>query len=142
VADEDQADEDDEHLTDEEKQQRKEQKDYDQMVRISDDILNRWTEAQPEDARQSVIDSYIETGTLDHTVAGVDEIETTIVQAAFASHVQRQILAPLGMTIDQWSEHIDEAELPDFRRAVVNGDWQLLTDHARATAKMRLDLGI
>ncbi|WP_353035899.1 hypothetical protein [Mesorhizobium sp. M1328] len=39
-------------------------------------------------------------------------------------------------------EHIGEAELPAFRRAVVEGDWQALINHARAAAKMRLDLGI
>jgi len=35
-----------------------------------------------------------------------------------------------------------EAELPEFRLAVVEGNWQLLTDHARRCAKLRLDLGI
>lgn len=141
MADEDQADEDDD-LTEDEKKARKEQKDYDNMVRMSDSILNRWHEAQPEDARQSVIDSYIETGDLDPTLAGADEVETAIVQSAFAFHVQRQVLGPVGLTLDQWQEHIDEAELPEFRRAVIKGDWQLLIDHARASAKMRRDLGI
>ncbi|TIR05326.1 MAG: hypothetical protein E5X37_27150 [Mesorhizobium sp.] len=89
-----------------------------------------------------MIDGYIESGILDHTIAGVDELETTIVEAAFAAHGDRTVLKPLGLTMDQWQEHIDDAELPAFRRAVVEGDWQSLIAHARAAAKMRLDLGI
>ncbi|MER9776554.1 hypothetical protein [Mesorhizobium sp. M0220] len=45
-------------------------------------------------------------------------------------------------SMDQWLEHVGEADLPAFRRAVVEGDWQALINHARAAAKMRLDLGI
>ncbi|WP_288141874.1 hypothetical protein [Mesorhizobium sp.] len=39
-------------------------------------------------------------------------------------------------------EQIDEAELPAFRRAAVEGNWLALINHARAAAKMQLDLGI
>ncbi|RWQ52765.1 hypothetical protein [Mesorhizobium sp.] len=112
------------------------------MVSTTDKILGEWTAAQPEEARQAVIDSFIEGGVIDAAAAGVHDVEALIVEASFTKHIERQILGPLGLTMDQWQEHIDEAELPAFRRAVVKGDWQLLTTHARAAAKMRLDLGI
>lgn len=143
MTDEEQAkEEEDDLLSEEEKREKKEQKQYESMVEMSDKILNRWHEAKPEGERQSVIDGYIESGVLDHTVAGVDELETIIVEAAFVAHVDRAVLKPLGLTMDQWQEHIDDAELPAFRRAVIEGDWQSLIAHARAAAKMRTDLSL
>ncbi len=94
------------------------------------------------EVQQAVVDAYAETGVIDFEAAGVDELEAQVVQAAFTQRVERNVLAPLGLTMDQWSEHIDEAELPAFRMAVVKGDWALLTRHAQAAAQMRHDLGI
>ncbi|TIL29499.1 hypothetical protein [Mesorhizobium sp.] len=41
-----------------------EQAEYDEMVSTTDKILGEWTAAQPEEARQAVIDSYIEGGVI------------------------------------------------------------------------------
>ncbi|RWP72789.1 hypothetical protein [Mesorhizobium sp.] len=135
-------DDDDQDLDEDQRREKAEQKEYDEMVATSDKVLNDWMAAHPEDARQEVIDSYIEGGEIDAATAGVHDVEVQIIEASFTKHIERSILSPLGLTMDQWQEHIDEAELPAFRRAVVKGDWQLLTTHARAAAKMRLDLGI
>ncbi|MER9852242.1 hypothetical protein NKJ55_34150 [Mesorhizobium sp. M0106] len=133
---------DDPDLDEDQRREKAEQKEYDQMVATSDKVLNDWMASHPEDARQEVIDSYIEGGEIDAATAGVQDVEVQIIEASFTKHIERSILSPLGLTMAQWQEHIDEADLPAFRRAVVKGDWQLLTTHARAAAKMRLDLGI
>ncbi|RJT35255.1 hypothetical protein D3227_21715 [Mesorhizobium waimense] len=135
-------DDDDQDLDEDQRREKAEQKEYDEMVAASDKVLNDWMAAHPEDARQAVIDSYIEGGEIDAATAGVQHVEVQIIEASFTKHIERSILSPLGLTMAQWQEHMDEAELPAFRRAVVKGDWQALIDHARAAAKMRLDLGI
>ena len=141
LADENEQD-DDEDLTPEEKAERKAEKLHQQFVENADEALNRWHETQPVETRELVVGNYIATGDLDHAVAGVDELELAVVHAAFTGHVERNVLKPVGLTMDQWSEHIDEADLPAFRQAVVRGDWLLLIEHARAAANMRLDLGL
>ncbi|MES0166201.1 hypothetical protein NKJ87_09400 [Mesorhizobium sp. M0027] len=136
-------DDEDQDLDEDQRRKKAEQKEYDEMVATSDKVLNDWTAANPDEgARQAVIDSYIEGGEIDAATAGVQDVEVQIIEASFTKHIERSILSPLGLTMAQWQEHIDEADLPAFRRAVVKGDWQLLTTHARAAAKMRLDLGI
>ena len=102
--------------------------------------------AQPEDDPASLSSTATSRqATLDHAVAGVDELETC---QSFTppSPVtsERNVLKPRsGMTMDQWSEHIDEAELPDVSagcRSTAIGSCSI--EHARAAAKMRLDLGL
>ncbi|UVK36822.1 hypothetical protein LHFGNBLO_003785 [Mesorhizobium sp. AR10] len=109
---------------------------------MADRSLDRFNANAPAEVRDAAIDEYIETGVLNHETAQVDEVETAVVQAAFTQHIERHVLKPVGLSMDQWMEHIDEAELPAFRRAAVEGNWQALISHARAAAKMRLDLGI
>ncbi|MER8389071.1 hypothetical protein NKH14_26810 [Mesorhizobium sp. M1380] len=112
------------------------------MIEGADRALDRWNQNQTQEVREASIASYIETGEIDHAAAGINELEASIVQAAAAVQIERQVLKPVGLSMDQWLEHVDEADLPAFRRAVVEGDWQALINHARAAAKMRLDLGI
>ncbi|MER9231432.1 hypothetical protein NKI56_04875 [Mesorhizobium sp. M0622] len=135
-------DDEDQDLDEDQRREKAEQKEYDEMVAASDKVLNDWMAAHPEDTRQVVIDTFIEGGEIDAAMAGVQDVEVQIIEASFTKHIERSILSPLGLTMAQWQEHMDETELPAFRRAVVKGDWQLLTTHARAAAKMRLDLGI
>ncbi|CAH2394512.1 hypothetical protein [Mesorhizobium ventifaucium] len=122
--------------------EQKAQKTHQELSDGADRALNRWAEAQPVEVQQAVVDTFAETGVIDFEAAGVDQLEAQVVEAAFTQRLVRSVLAPVGLTLESWSEHIDEAELSEFRRAVVRGDWALLTRHAQAAAKMRLDLGI
>lgn len=136
--DADELDAEDDDLTPEEKANKAHQ----ELLDGADRAVNRWAEAQPVEVQQAVVDAYAETGIIDHEAAGVDKVEAMIVEAAFTQRLVRGVLAPVGLTLESWSEHIDEAELPAFRRAVVRGDWALLTRHAQAAAQMRHDLGL
>ena len=120
----------------------KEERRFEQITNMADNALERWEHAQPVEVQQAVADTYIENGEIDHAAAGVHEIEAQVVVAALTQHVERKILKPLGLTMDKWAEHIDEADLPAFRRACVKGDWNVIRQHALAAAKMRHELGI
>lgn len=141
-ANEDQDTPDDEDLSPEELAEKKAEEQYQQFVQIADEVLNRWTEAQPVEVREAAIDAYVETGEMDPATAGVDEIEIGVLQAAYHQHVERKVLKPLGLTLAQWHEHIDDAELPLFRAAVVKGNWPMLIAHAQLAAAMRKERGI
>ncbi|MDW9931989.1 hypothetical protein GOB12_02315 [Sinorhizobium meliloti] len=126
--------EEEDGLTLEEKAEKKELAQHNQFRQMADDTLNRWSESQPTEVRQSVIDSYIDTGEINHQVAGVDELEAQVVMAAFTQHVERSVLTPLGLTLSQWESYVEADDLPAFRRAAVKGDWGTFQRHAQTVA--------
>ncbi len=60
-----------------------------------------------------------------------------MVAAAFVKTMERDVFSQYGLTHQQWMEHVDEADLPAFRKAAMTGDWQVFHRHAEACAKMR-----
>lgn len=84
--------------------------------------------------RDAAIAEFIETGVLNPEIAQVDEVETAMVEAAFALHAEREVFKPLGLTSAQYSTYVDEADMPALRRALVAGDWGTLHRHAQAVA--------
>ena len=69
----DALDNNDDELTPDEKAERKAEKLAQQMVQMADRALNRWSEAQPVEVQQAVVDAFVETGILDHEAAGMEE---------------------------------------------------------------------
>ena len=129
-----QQNDDDDDLTPDEKAEAKAQKQYDEMVQMSDRALNRWSEAQPVEVQQAVVDAFVETGILDHEAAGMEEIEAQVIEAAYIQHTERNVLKPLGLTLDQWNSYLSDGDAATLRRAVVNGEWSKLQDHAQKVA--------
>jgi hypothetical protein len=131
VEDDDKKDEDDkEDLTDDEKAE----KQFKQMVEMADRSLDRFNSSASAEVRDAAIAEFIETGVLNHETAQVDEVETAMVEAAFALHAEREVFKPLGLTSAQYSTYVDEADMPALRRALVAGDWGTLHRHAQAVA--------
>ncbi|PAP92646.1 hypothetical protein [Mesorhizobium wenxiniae] len=127
--DDDGTKDDDKDETEDEKAERQ----FNEMVAMADRSLNRFNSG-PAEVRDATIAEYIETGVLNPETAQVDEIETTMVEAAFALHAEREVFKPLGLTSAQYSTYVDEADMPALRRALVAGDWGTLHRHAQAVA--------
>lgn len=108
------------------------EKQYQDMVSISDKVMDRWREATPEPDQQAIVDRYAETGELNHE--GIDAMEASVVQSAFALHAQREVFTPLGLTQAQYNSYVDPADLPALRRALVTGRWDVLREHAQRVA--------
>ncbi|MER9776604.1 hypothetical protein [Mesorhizobium sp. M0220] len=70
------------------------------MIEGADRALDRWNQNQTREVREASIASYIETGEIDHAAAGIDELEVSIVQAAAAVQIERQVLKPVGLSMD------------------------------------------
>ncbi|WP_287302384.1 hypothetical protein [Mesorhizobium sp.] len=104
------------------------------MVEMADRSLDRFNSSASAEVRDAAIAEFIETGVLNHETAQVDEVETAMVEAAFALHAEREVFKPLGLTSAQYSTYIDEADMPALRRALVAGDWGTLHRHAQAVA--------
>jgi len=122
--------------------EKKENKSFEAIRDGADRALNRWHDAQPVEVRTSVIENFVETGEIDHEAANVDELEAQVVQAAFLQNIERTVLRHYRLSLDAWYEHLDHGDLPAFRRAAVDGNWQVFHDHAKQCAALRHELGI
>lgn len=99
-----------------------------------DNILDTWVDSQPEAVRQEAIDRYVAEGDEDAAIPGMSVADTKLIRDAFTHHIDTTIIKPLGLTLDQWTSYIDEADLPSFRQDIVNGDWEALRTHAKTVA--------
>jgi hypothetical protein len=128
--DEDDNKEDKKDETEDEKAERQ----FKEMAAMADRSLDRFNTNAPSEVRDAAIAEYIDTGTLSHETAQVDEVEVAVVEAAFTQHIERNVLKPVGLTMGQYTSYVDEADMPALRRAVVSGDWSTLHRHAQAVA--------
>lgn len=102
--------------------------------------MERWESGQSEEVRTATIDQYVETGTIDFEKAGLDPVEGLLIEMGFTRHVTTSILAPLGLSYEEWNDCIDPKDLPAFRRAAVKGDWSVFRGHAERVAQALYDL--
>jgi hypothetical protein len=65
-----------------------------------------------------------------------------VVEAGFIKTMERDVFSQYGLTHATWMEHVDEADLPAFRKAAMKGDFSVFHQHAEQCAKMRKELGI
>ena len=102
------------------------------MNKAFDDAMEQWeTDTPDESIRQDIVDHITQTGTIPEG-ANISEGQVDAVFEGFSNHIQNEILSPLGLTLDQWGEHIDPAEQGTLYGLILRGDWATLHKHAAA----------
>lgn len=101
-----------------------------EFIKVTDDIMERWERDQPEELRIATIDQYVETGMIDFEEAGIKPAEAMVIEHGYTLHLSASVLEPLGLTYDQWNSYVDDGDLAAFRRAAVQGEWNVFRDHA------------
>ncbi|MGN6146887.1 MAG: hypothetical protein ACTHOP_25235 [Mesorhizobium sp.] len=136
MLDEDKAPEDEEDLTPEEKAEREHQ----EFVRMADASLDRFRATHSEAQQQFIVDAYVATGEIPTGEDfGIDPVEVAVVEHAFASHIERNVLSVHGLSMSDYMEHVDPNDYQTLRRAAAKGDWHVFHDHAQAVAAARKD---
>ncbi|MDV2966012.1 hypothetical protein RZ532_08505 [Nitratireductor aquimarinus] len=131
----------DDELTDDELKERRE-KEHAARIAEVDQHLDEWRSTTPEEQQQSTADAFIETGEIDHELAGVPAEVMAKVEAGFIAQTEKMALSEFGLSHEQWMEHVADEDLPTFRRAALKGDWKVFRDHAQQCATMRMEMGL
>jgi hypothetical protein len=98
---------------------------------MANDSLDRFRETHTTEQQQFIVDAFVETGEIPTGEAfGIEQIEADVVEAAFTMHIERNVLAPAGLAMEDWVDSMDPADFPAFRKAVAQGNWDVLRDHA------------
>jgi hypothetical protein len=111
------------------------------LEQAHDGILDAWEASVPDDVRAAAVEAFTETGDVppDH---GLEQADVDTLYAGYLMQTAREVLAPIGLTAEEWAEHIAEEDLPAFRRMVLAGDWEALRNHAKAVVGMRHAMGL
>jgi hypothetical protein len=106
-----------------------------------DGILDAWEASVPDDVRAAAVEAFTETGDVppDH---GLEQADVDTLYAGYTMQTAREVLAPIGLTAEEWGEHISDEDYPEFRRMVLRGDWEALRNHAKAVVVMRHEMGL
>ncbi|MQW08092.1 hypothetical protein GHK45_31455 [Sinorhizobium meliloti] len=105
--------------------------------------LDEFRESHTEAQQTFIAEAFIDTGEIPTGEAfGITEQQARVVEAGFIRSMERDVFSQYGLTHEHWMEHVDDRDLPTFRRAAIKGDWSVFHQHAEQCAKLRKELGI
>ncbi|MDW9354627.1 hypothetical protein GOA97_01935 [Sinorhizobium meliloti] len=105
--------------------------------------LDEFRESHTEAQQTFIAEAFIDTGEIPTGEAfGITEHQARVVEAGFIRSMERDVFSQYGLTHEHWMEHVDDRDLPTFRRAAIKGDWSVFHQHAEQCAKLRKELGI
>lgn len=111
------------------------------LEQAHDGVLDAWEMDTPDDVRTAAVEAFAETGDVppEH---GLTQGDVDTLYAGFLMQTGREVLAPIGLSADEWGEHISDEDYPEFRRMVLRGDWESLRSHAKQVVAMRHAMGL
>lgn len=109
----------------------------------TNEVLSEFRESHTETQREFLANVYAESGVIPTGEEfGITEAQAATVEVGFVRTLTTDVLSQYGLSYDQWNEHLDEADLPAFRKIVMSGDFSRIHEHARLCAQMRRELGL
>ncbi|MGX5804814.1 hypothetical protein ACWGS9_26695 [Bradyrhizobium sp. Arg314] len=97
---------------------------------IADKAITQFNETVDRDTAEVIVAKFTFDGTLDANVIGVDQQTLHATVKAFENRMTGECLAPVGLTLSDYLDCCDEADLPAIRLLVVKGDWKTIAEHA------------
>ncbi|MBZ9772894.1 hypothetical protein [Mesorhizobium sp. CO1-1-8] len=98
---------------------------------IADKAITAFNETMDRDTADVIVAKFTLDGTLDASVIGVDQQTLDATVKAFENRMTSECLAPVGLTLSDYLDCCDEADLPAIRSLVVKGDWKTIAEHAQ-----------
>ncbi|CDX41293.1 hypothetical protein MPLA_380036 [Mesorhizobium sp. ORS 3359] len=98
---------------------------------IADEAITQFNETVDRDTAEVIVAKFTLDGTLDAKVIGVDQQTLDATVKAFENRMTSECLAPVGLTLGDYLDCCDEADLPAIRSLVVRGDWKTIAEHAQ-----------
>ncbi|TPJ59967.1 hypothetical protein [Mesorhizobium sp. B2-6-1] len=98
---------------------------------IADQAITTFNETIDRDTAELIVAKFTLDGTLDPNVIGVDQQTLDATVKAFENRMTSECLAPVGLTLSDYLDCCDEADLPAIRSLVVKGDWKAIAEHAQ-----------
>lgn len=128
---------------DQETEEQEGDKSVDTLQQEANAALESFRETHSDQQQQFIADAFVMTGEIPTGEDfGITEEQATAVQAGFIATMERDVFSQYGLTHDLWMEHVDDNDLPAFRKAAMKGDWSVFHQHAEQCAKLRKELGI
>ncbi|MEI9409899.1 hypothetical protein [Mesorhizobium salmacidum] len=97
---------------------------------IADKAITQFNDTVDRDMAELIVTKFTYDGTLDANVIGVDQGTLDATVRAFENKMTSVALAPVGLTLSDYLDCCDPADLPAIRSLVVKGDWRSIAEHA------------
>lgn len=111
------------------------------MIEAHNGVLDAWEATVDDATREAATESVIETGNIPET-AGLTEADVDVLYQGYVAQTAVEVLDKIGITAEEWAEHMAEEDLPSFRRDVLTGNWEALREHAKKAVVLRHELGM
>ena len=117
--------------------------DVDELQEITNSTLDDFRTTHSEAQQQFIADAFIESGVIPTGEAfGVSDADAAVVAAGFVRTLERDVISKYGLSYEMWMEHVQDEDLPEFRKAAIKGDFSVFHRHAVEAAQLRKKLGI
>ena len=117
--------------------------DVDELQEITNATLDDFRTTHSEAQQQFIADAFIESGVIPTgETFGVSEADAAVVTAGFVRTLERDVFSKYGLNYEMWMEHVQDEDLPEFRKAAIKGDFSVFHRHALEAAQLRKKLGI
>lgn len=97
---------------------------------IADKAITQFNETVDGETAELIVAKFTHDGTLDAEVIGVDQGTLDATVRAFENKMAAEALTPVGLTLSDYLNCCDPADLPAIRSLVVEGDWRTIAEHA------------
>lgn len=117
--------------------------DVEELQSKTNETLDNLRESHTEDQQKFLADAFVDLGEIPvGEEFGITEAQAMVVEAGFIATLNRDVFSQYGIDHATWMDHVDQQDLPTFRKAALKGDFSIFHQHCVEVAKMRLDLGI